>query len=319
MSRAAAKAIIEEDEQITRDAGIFDVLRGGNDPRYQCPECGSLFRWTPALHQFTCPKGHATSPAAFASVRRTAARGEVDRIEDLEVGDPVMYRHDEIGARPLIDGTVVANDGHEVTISDNTNPSIRQQIDNDELDRDDWTVRRARRAVEALMREAASLDSGAPCTACSLADMNEQPHEGCTGCACAEVGHDSSALLKRNRQRSTEWLSDRFREQEGREGRVSRTASRSAVADLLRAEAYGETKAPAKVDTMRAENCPVCGDDEGFNGDKCNVCGYVQPPSQFRDPDLGKAQEVDLRQEQQEQAGMDPTAPEEAIPGQEDE
>lgn len=62
--------------------------------------------------------------------------------------------------------------------------------------------------------------------------------------------------------------------------------------------AYGETKAPAKVDTMRAEACPVCGDDESYNGDKCSVCGYIQPPSQFTDPDLTKAREQDLRQEQ---------------------
>lgn len=74
----------------------------------------------------------------------------------------------------------------------------------------------------------------------------------------------------------------------------------------LQTQAYGETKAPAKVDTMRAEACPVCGDDEGFSGEKCNVCGYTQPPSQFRDPDLSKAREVDLRQEQAEQAGADP-------------
>jgi hypothetical protein len=66
---------------------------------------------------------------------------------------------------------------------------------------------------------------------------------------------------------------------------------------------YGETKAPTKVDTMRAENCPVCGDDEGYNGDKCSVCGYMQPPSQFTDPDLTKARENDLRQDQ-EQAPM---------------
>jgi hypothetical protein len=54
---------------------------------------------------------------------------------------------------------------------------------------------------------------------------------------------------------------------------------------------------------MRAENCPVCGDDEGYNGDKCSVCGYMQPPSQFTDPDLTKARENDLRQDQ-EQAPM---------------
>lgn len=66
--------------------------------------------------------------------------------------------------------------------------------------------------------------------------------------------------------------------------------------------AYGETPAPPKVDTMRSENCPICGDTDGFNGDKCSVCGYLKPPDQFMDPDLTKAQEVDLRQEHQESA-----------------
>ena len=89
--------------------------------------------------------------------------------------------------------------------------------------------------------------------------------------------------------------------------------SRRAVAALT-TTAYGETKAPAKVDTLRAENCPVCGDDEAYNGDKCSVCGYMQPPDQFGDPDLNKARETDLRQEQQQ--GLDPQAVEEAGDGQ---
>ena len=62
--------------------------------------------------------------------------------------------------------------------------------------------------------------------------------------------------------------------------------------------AYGETKAPAQVDTLRADRCPVCKDDEAFNGEKCSVCGHVEPPAMFGDPDLTKAQEVDLRQDQ---------------------
>lgn len=79
----------------------------------------------------------------------------------------------------------------------------------------------------------------------------------------------------------------------------------------LRSTAYGETKAPPKVDTMRAESCPVCGDDEGYNGDKCSVCGYATPPSQFRDPDLTKAREMDLRQDQADEQGL----PGQEIPG----
>jgi hypothetical protein len=59
--------------------------------------------------------------------------------------------------------------------------------------------------------------------------------------------------------------------------------------------AYGETVAPAQVDTMREEQCPVCGDQDSYNGSNCQVCGYISPPDKFGDPDLEKAKEVDLR------------------------
>jgi hypothetical protein len=65
----------------------------------------------------------------------------------------------------------------------------------------------------------------------------------------------------------------------------------------LIAEAYGETVAPAKVDTLRDEICPVCGEADSYDGDKCMVCGYVKPPDQFMDPDLDAARNTDLRQE----------------------
>lgn len=81
----------------------------------------------------------------------------------------------------------------------------------------------------------------------------------------------------------------------------------------MRTHAYGEVKAPTQVDTLRAEKCPVCGDDEGYNGEQCNVCGYTQPPSQFQDPDLSKAKEMDLRQEQGLDDVSGPTGPEQAV------
>lgn len=59
--------------------------------------------------------------------------------------------------------------------------------------------------------------------------------------------------------------------------------------------AYGEQVAPAKVDTLRDEACPVCGDRDSYSGDNCLVCGYVKPPEKFGDPDLSKAKQVDLR------------------------
>lgn len=64
--------------------------------------------------------------------------------------------------------------------------------------------------------------------------------------------------------------------------------------------AYGETKAPAKVDTLREETCPVCGEQDAWDGNVCSVCNYVAPPKQFQDPDLNKARQLDLRQEQQD-------------------
>lgn len=70
--------------------------------------------------------------------------------------------------------------------------------------------------------------------------------------------------------------------------------------DGVRHLAYGETIAPPKVDTLREETCPICGDDSGiFDGNRCRNCGYVAPPSPFNDPDLNKAKAIDLRQEQQ--------------------
>ena len=64
--------------------------------------------------------------------------------------------------------------------------------------------------------------------------------------------------------------------------------------------AYGETIAPPKVDTLRDENCPICGEDDAYDGHQCSICGYVAPPSPFGDPDLGLASRLDLRQQQDE-------------------
>lgn len=64
--------------------------------------------------------------------------------------------------------------------------------------------------------------------------------------------------------------------------------------------AYGETVAPPKVDTLRDENCPICGEDDAYDGHQCSICGYVAPPSPFNDPDLGMANRVDLRKQQDE-------------------
>ncbi|PPS89456.1 hypothetical protein [Streptomyces sp. MH60] len=65
----------------------------------------------------------------------------------------------------------------------------------------------------------------------------------------------------------------------------------------ISAVAYGEIKAPADVDTLREPNCPVCGDMDTFDGLACQVCGFISPPEQFRDPDLDKAKTNDLRKQ----------------------
>lgn len=59
---------------------------------------------------------------------------------------------------------------------------------------------------------------------------------------------------------------------------------------------YGEVVAPPAVDTMRADNCPICGGD-AYDGDRCLVCGYEKPPDLYMDPDLEAAGLTDLRQE----------------------
>lgn len=65
--------------------------------------------------------------------------------------------------------------------------------------------------------------------------------------------------------------------------------------------ALGETMAPAQVDTLRDEACPVCGESDSYDGDRCLVCNFIKPPDEFLDPDLEKAKQVDLRQDQQAQ------------------
>jgi hypothetical protein len=90
--------------------------------------------------------------------------------------------------------------------------------------------------------------------------------------------------------------------------------------------AYGETRAPEDVDTLREDACPVCGDRDTYDGATCQICGYVTPPKMFQDPDLELARSMDLRKDIAEfngQPGMpvDPNSLDEngnPIPGAED-
>lgn len=67
--------------------------------------------------------------------------------------------------------------------------------------------------------------------------------------------------------------------------------------------AFGETTAPARVNTLRQKSpCPQCGNDD-FDGDQCKWCGYVQPPDELDDPDLDMAQEYDHGQHENVEDG----------------
>ena len=74
--------------------------------------------------------------------------------------------------------------------------------------------------------------------------------------------------------------------------------------------------APNKVDTLRQEQlCPICASN--MDDGSCAVCSYTEPPEGFDNPDLEKAQEIDLQQKQQQdaQASMPPDGPQSAMPG----
>jgi hypothetical protein len=119
----------------------------------------------------------------------------------------------------------------------------------------------------------------------------EIPHL-CVGC-----GHDA-----RNDPGGYELLHDRHR---GVGERLRNDYRMFAPEDELRSSmsvrktAYGETRVPPQVDTLRMEECPVCGEHDVWSGDRCPVCGFVVPPSLFRDPDTSKAQEVRDQLDQQ--------------------
>lgn len=102
---------------------------------------------------------------------------------------------------------------------------------------------------------------------------------------------------------------------------AARSRSLSYIA-LLEFEAYGETKAPPEVDTLRDESCPICGNEDSWDGDICQVCGYKSPPKPLQDPDLDKAKNNDLREDLGDEPDLDPnenlswlTAPGTPVPG----
>lgn len=59
------------------------------------------------------------------------------------------------------------------------------------------------------------------------------------------------------------------------------------------------------MDTLRDEECPICGEATSYDGNECMICGFVQPPKEFQDPDLELAQKLDLRKDDADPNGMD--------------
>lgn len=75
----------------------------------------------------------------------------------------------------------------------------------------------------------------------------------------------------------------------------------------VKKRAYGEQKAPADVDTLRDENCPICGESSNaYDGRTCLICGWEAPPKMFGDPDLEMAKQVDLRKQVVDPTGANP-------------
>ncbi len=88
------------------------------------------------------------------------------------------------------------------------------------------------------------------------------------------------------------------------------SGQKSPVADELRRRtAIGETTVPPQINTLRQEECPVCGESEVWTGQRCPVCGFVAPPDLFRDPDLDKAKELRENSSPDPGAGQFPQGP----------
>lgn len=77
--------------------------------------------------------------------------------------------------------------------------------------------------------------------------------------------------------------------------------------------AYGETKSPEDVDTLRSENCTVCGNSSAWDGTQCQVCGYTAPPRPFGDPNTDIAQQKDIRKQVLDGNEADPNDPDQQL------
>lgn len=180
-------------------------------------------------------------------------------------------------------------DGYPVSVN---NPGSRGLTDRQMRERDEEIERewREKHPDEARARDRQRSRGSCPVCSKEVALPNEGQRipnhnwgKSSSPCLASGKTYDEAVALREDVLR-------REREQ-GRWG-VRRSASKR--------QAYGETRMPADVDTLRDDICPVCSERDTFNGSECSVCGYKAPPQNFMHPDTEVAQKVDLRQQNQE-------------------
>lgn len=72
-------------------------------------------------------------------------------------------------------------------------------------------------------------------------------------------------------------------------------------------QAFGETRVPGAVDTLRSEACPNCGEtSSAWDGTTCQVCEHTVTPEFLADPDLDQAKEFNREQEAEGEGGSLP-------------
>lgn len=124
------------------------------------------------------------------------------------------------------------------------------------------------------------------------------------GVAC----QDCAANMKPNSDRHHEWsaIPKHLVSPQDDCATCGKSLIHAALASLTPRMAYGEQMAPADVDTLRDEECPVCAEADAYDGNECQVCGFIAPPKMFMDPDLDVAKQQDLRGDMQQEMLSDP-------------
>lgn len=256
----------------------------------------------------------------------------VKSLSEIKAGDKVWWRHDAIGAGHFTDGDIKSYDGTKARLR-NKRTGFERDITDDDLTKGKFTIQH-RTSLKTGQMDYGPIreDYMQRCYEMSARRVTSGPaeHPMLSGYPGSTLVHgtiqgfgepplDHAWVIEPGGQSMWEPATDTVypkadferlfspkveKTYSVEEARRAATTSHhwgpwdlGSKAASMHVHSYGEVKAPSKVDTMRAESCPVCGDDEAFNGDKCSVCGFMQPPSKFGDPDLDKAKETDLRQD----------------------